>query len=107
MDWNQFIQEVLMVIITGLAGAVTLMVKNYLKDRKVLDWLDKKEMLAAKGVEFARQAYTDLEAEQQVKVALRWVAEELTDLGIHYTEDEITGLVRAAIYEIEHIWTME
>lgn len=69
--------------------------------RKIQKELDTKQDLALLAVRFTEQAYRDAGGPQKYNQAANWLAKRAQDRGIKITEDEVQGLIEAALRMIK------
>ena len=105
--WIDLIQQVLLIVITAVVPILTGVVINYLRKKGILETLQEKRQLVEKGVEFAEQAYFDLNGEAKYDKAVEWITERFKDAKINFTETEVKGLIEAAVFEMKNTWQVE
>lgn len=67
------------------------------KIRKIQEELKAKQQLAILTVKFVEQAYKDLHGEEKYNQAAEWLSARIQELGLHITQDEVKGLIEAAL----------
>lgn len=100
--FEQFISEygatIIYAILTAIAGAIGIAVKNLYK--KVVD-NDTKEKVAKTVVKAVKQIYADLSGEEKLQKAIENITEMLMEKGITITELETRMLIEAAVEELK------
>lgn len=71
------------------------------KLKKFQSELELKQDLAILAVKFAEQAYRDLKGQQKYDHAAAWLASRASFLDLKITEDEIKGLIEAALRSLK------
>lgn len=97
----KFLSEILI----GLVSIGTVVLITFLRRK---GWLDKietelliKQELATLAVRFAEQFYRDLGGPEKYVQASVWLSARLSEKGIAISEEEIRGLIEAALREIK------
>ena len=104
MEFSEFIFNVLMVVITTFVPILGFVAHKYVKRQTLLADLFAKEELVTKAVEFVEQAYHDLNGHQKFEYALEWTSNTLKNAGIKFTNEELRGLIEAAVLEMQAGW---
>ena len=97
--------EIIMTILTAIAGAVGMVVKN-LYTKFVND--KTKQNVVKTVVQGVEQIYKDLHGEEKYEKALEAASEMLSEKGISVTELELKMLIEAAVGEFNDVfykWT--
>lgn len=83
-------------LITSLVGWVTKKIGTANLE-KVKSTMEAKSTLVEKGVAFAEQAYSDLGGQEKYQKVLEWVETQAAKVGLSFNDDEIKGLIEAAV----------
>ena len=106
-EWTELIQQILLIVITAVVPVLTAAFTGYLKRRGIMEQLQEKRVLVARGVEFAEQAFQDLGGHDKYNVAIAWISDRLTEAKIPFSEDEVRGLIDSAVWEMKNVWIEE
>jgi len=71
------------------------------KVQKIICELETKKELARIAVMFVQQAYKDLGGPEKYEKAAEWLSDAAQKMGIQLSEDEIKGLIEAALKELK------
>lgn len=71
------------------------------KMHRLKEELQAKQELATLAVRFAQQAYKDLGGQERGEKAMAWMAAQAEAKGIPVTEDELQGLIEAALRAVK------
>ncbi|MGI5921081.1 MAG: phage holin [Syntrophomonadaceae bacterium] len=71
------------------------------KMKKVQAELKTKQELASMAVQFVEQAYITLHGEEKYNCAAQWLAVRARERGIKVSEDEVKGLIEAALRKLK------
>lgn len=94
----------LQILIPILVGVVINLLFNKLGTEKINKYrqeLDAKQELALLAVRVAEQIYYDLKGPAKLEKAMSWMVEQCGKAGLNYTENEIRGLIEAALRMIK------
>jgi len=71
------------------------------KVQKIIYELETKKELARIAVMFVQQAYKDLGGAEKYDKAAEWLSDAADKIGIQLSEEEIKGLIEAALKELK------
>ncbi|UMZ74083.1 phage holin, LLH family [Natranaerofaba carboxydovora] len=104
------LKNVLLVLSSALAAYLASWVKNKIgKDmvEKSERELQMKKDLARITVGFIEQSYNYLNGQDKLSAGSRWLESRFKDLGLKYSNDEIRGLIEAALREFKSSYKEE
>lgn len=105
MQWEGLLIQVIYLLIATFVPVLGLTLRKYIMSQAVLaDFLAKEELVAT-GVEFAEQFYKEYGGPDKYKLALMWIGAQFEANGINVSEDELQGLIEAAVYELQSGWS--
>jgi LL-H family phage holin len=94
------IYDLLLLLFTVIA----VFLANYIKKRIGVERIKQieaeiaaKQELAQLAVRFVEQVYKDLHGEEKYNKAAEWLTNRIKELGLNITEEEVKGLIEAAI----------
>ena len=96
---NTYGAEILMAVLTAIAGYVGIVVKNlytkYINDKT-------KESVVKTVVQGVEQIYKDLHGEEKLNMALEAASEMLSEKGITVSEFELRMMIEASVAEFNN-----
>ena len=105
--WSELIFEALSIIVLGLSAFAMKRLTGWLKSKGIAEEIVAKEELALIVVGFVEQAYTYLEGEEKLKIAVATLADRMKQYGFNVNSDEIEELIEDAVHQMNDIWVDE
>jgi LL-H family phage holin len=89
----EFLKPIFLAIAGFLGYECAILIKRYV-DKQTLT---QKQELVAIAVKMVEQLYKDLGGEEKYNKAVEWITIEAKKMGIKITENEMRGLIEAAV----------
>lgn len=109
--WYNVLYNLLLLIITLAAAYLVAFLKKKIgieRLKQIEAELQTKQELADIAVRFVEQVYRDvLHGEEKFNKAVEWLTKQFKKLGLEFTEEEIKGLIEAALRGFKDVFGEE